>query len=293
MPNLTRRQLLLGGGATAAGVIALPAAGVETDVLPGRVRLHSALGLNGAPADPPAADARLVSGRFDSSARGTTVGWTIAYPPEHRDGDRLPVLVALHGRFVDHTSLFGDRIGLDHYLAADKTLRFAIAAADGGDTYWHPRRSGEDAAAMITDEFLPLLAERGLATERIGLYGFSMGGYGALRLAGSLGADRVAAVVAVSAALFPSAATSAAGAFDDAEDFAANDVMQRQAELADIPVRLDCGDGDPFKPSVKAYRVGFPADDRPAGGFQPGAHDEDYWRRMAPAELSFVGAHLR
>lgn len=146
---------------------------------------------------------------------------------------------------------------------------------------------------MITDEFLPLLAERGLATERIGLYGFSMGGYGALRLAGRLGAGRVAAVVAVSAALFASAETSAVGAFDDAEDFAANDVMRRQAELADIPVRLDCGDGDPFKPAVKTYRAGFPADRRPAGGFQPGAHDEDYWRRMAPAELSFVGAHLR
>ena len=132
---------------------------------------------------------------------------------------------------------------------------------------------------MITDEFLPLLAERGLATERIGLYGFSMGGYGALRLAGLLGPDRVAAVVAVSAALFVSAADSAPGAFDDAEDFAANDVMHRQSQLTGIPVRVDCGDGDSFKPAVKRYRNGFPENETPVGGFQAGAHDEDYWRR--------------
>jgi hypothetical protein len=30
----------------------------------------------------------------------------------------------------------------------------------------------------------------------------------------------------------------------------------------------------------------------PAGGFEPGAHDLDYWRRMASAQLAFLGAHL-
>lgn len=193
------------------------------------------------PAKPPNATAALVTGAFDSSARRARVGRTIAYPSGHEPGDAVPVLVALHGRFVDHTSLFGDRIGLDRYLAADPALRFAVAASDGGDTYWHPRRSGEDAAAMITDEFLPLLAERGLLTERIGLYGFSMGGYGALRFAGLLGPERVAAVVAVSAALFRSAADTAAGAFDDADDYATNDISHRQRQLDGIAVRLDCG----------------------------------------------------
>lgn len=289
---MINRRRVLALGAAGVGVFALTAVGIETDVLPGRVRLHSALGLNGDPTQPPTATARLVSGRFHSAARRTEVGWTIAYPSDHRDGEPLPVLVALHGRFTDHTSLYGDRIGLDHFLAADPSLRFAIAAADGGDTYWHPRRSGEDAAAMITDEFLPLLAEQGLSTARIGLYGFSMGGYGALRLAGVLGPDRVAAVVAVSAALFASAADSADGAFDDAEDFATNDVMGRQSQLAQIPVRLDCGRGDPFTPAVQRYRAGFAAENAPSGGFQPGGHDEDYWRRMAPAELAFVGERL-
>lgn len=43
---------------------------------------------------------------------------------------------------------------------------------------------------------------------------------------------------------------------------------------------------------MKAYRDGFAATSKPQGGFQPGAHDENYWRRMAPDEMSFVGAHL-
>ena len=59
---------------------------------------------------------------------------------------------------------------------------------------------------MLTDEFVPLLADHGLVTTAIGLYGFSMGGYGALRLAGILGPARVAAVVAVSAAPSPGGA---------------------------------------------------------------------------------------
>lgn len=70
--------------------------------------------------------------------RNTHVGWTNGYPTRHRKGYPLPVLVALRGRFTDHRSLFGDRIGLDYYLAGNQSLRFAIAAADGGDLYRSP-----------------------------------------------------------------------------------------------------------------------------------------------------------
>ncbi|GAA1830133.1 hypothetical protein ACFFOM_19045 [Microlunatus capsulatus] len=47
------------------------------------------------------------------------------------------MVVGLHGRFTDHTALFGDQIGLDRHLAAT-SQQYAIAAVDGGDTYWHP-----------------------------------------------------------------------------------------------------------------------------------------------------------
>jgi len=200
-------------------------------------------------------------------------------------------VVCLHGRFADHTSLFGNHIGLDRFLAADPQP-YAIAAVDGGDTYWHPRASGEDAGAMVVEEFLPLLAGHGLRTDRIGLYGYSMGGFGALCLAGLLGPSRVAAVVAVSAALWIRAADTAPGAFDDAADFAEHDVMGRQRDLDGVPVRLDCGRGDGFAPAVRRYRAGFDHQAEPAGGFQAGAHDDNYWRRAAPAQLRFLGHHF-
>ncbi len=48
---------------------------------------------------------------------------------------------------------------------------------------------------MVLDEFVPLLGGRGLKIHRIGLMGFSMGGYGALRLGGILGRWRCPVVV--------------------------------------------------------------------------------------------------
>ena len=49
---------------------------------------------------------------------------------------------------------------------------------------------------MVLDEFLPLLADQGLATARVGLMGWSMGGYAALRLGAVLGPEGCAVVVA-------------------------------------------------------------------------------------------------
>ncbi|ARC58044.1 hypothetical protein AS850_13245 [Frondihabitans sp. 762G35] len=292
------RRALIAGGSTAAGLgILTLATGVAVDqrILPGRSRLYRALGLDGdAGVVPTASGGHLVSGSFRSTHRGgRTVGWSIAYPPGSTPGDPLPVVVVLHAYGGNHGSAFGSRLGLDHFLAQSVERggpRFAIAAADGGNTYWHARSSGEDAAAMVTDEFLPLLAERGLDTRRIGLFGWSMGGYGVLRLGGVLGASRVAAVVAESPALWHTAAQAAGPAFDSAADFRANTVYGRQESLAGVAVRVDCGTGDGFCPNARDYVAGFAA--APSGGFEPGAHDLDYWRRMAPAQLAFLGAHL-
>ncbi len=295
---LTRRRLL-GTAAAAVGVVGLGAVGVETGVLPGRTRAYDVLGLNGSGGSVPPVAGELVTGSFRSTHRSAEVGWGIAYPPGSATDATLPVVIALHGRGETHAVLFGDRLGLDHFLAAavaGGSPPYAIAAVDGGDTYWHPRASGEDAGALVTDEFLPVLAARGLRanrTDRIGMYGFSMGGYGVLRLAGLLGPDRVAAVVATSAALWTAAGDTAPGAFDDAADFAAHDVFGRQGELDGITVRLDCGRGDSFQAAVHRYRDGFATGHRPAGGFQAGGHDEGYWRRQASAELAFLGDHLR
>jgi enterochelin esterase-like enzyme len=230
-------------------------------------------------------------GSFASAARGVDTGWCLIRPPGRREA--LPVVVALHGIGGDHTSFVDPAFGLDHYLAAAVAAGvapFAIAAPDGGRSYWHPRPDGEDAGAMVVDELLPLLAGRGLVTDRIGLIGWSMGGYGALRLAGLLGPDRVAAVVAVSPALWGDPDDASRSGFADAEEYREFSVFEEQEDLAGIAVRVDCGTGDPFYRAVQDYVSGFADDADLTSTFERGGHDEGYWRRMLPDQLAFLGA---
>jgi S-formylglutathione hydrolase FrmB len=220
------------------------------------------------------------------------VGWTIAYPPG--PVRRLPVAVVLHGWGADHTSAFSsDYLGLGRFLAAavaQGAAPFALASVDGGDTYWHARSDGGDSGAMVTDEFLPLLATYDLDVGRIGFLGWSMGGYGALRLAGLLGTAQVAAVGTMSAALWESYDRTAPGAFDSVADFAAHTVFGRQASLEGVAVRVDCGTDDPFIGADRDYVSGFASP--PDGVFEPGSHDLGYWRRMAPAQVRFLAGAL-
>ncbi len=73
------------------------------------------------------------------------------------------------------------------------------SAVDGGNGWWHRRADGEDSGSMVLNEFLPMLANKGLDTRRVSFIGWSMGGYGALLLGGALGAARTAAICAVRA----------------------------------------------------------------------------------------------
>lgn len=289
--RMTRRGVLLGAG-VGAGLLGAGFAGVETDVLPGRSLLHRTLGWDGEDgAVPEVQPGRLRSGSFVSQARrGIRVGWSIAEPPD--PAPHLPVALVLHGRGGDHSSAFDrDYLALGWFLAAavaDGAPQFALASVDGGETYWHDRENGDHAETMLRQEFLPLLARHGLDTARIGLLGWSMGGFGSLHLASRLGPRRVGAVAAMSPALWHDYADSSAVAFDDERDFREQDLFGRRAQLDGIPVRIDCGREDPFYAADRDYVAGFAAP--PSGGFQPGDHDIGYWRRMAPAELAFLGA---
>lgn len=142
---------------------------------------------------------------------------------------------------------------------------------------------------MVTDELIPLLAELGLDTSRVGFLGWSMGGYGALLLGGRLGPARTAAICAVSPALWLSAGAAAPGAFDGPADFAANSVFDMPA-LASIPVRIDCGYDDPFRAATEEFIARLPSP--PAGGFSAGGHDAGFWSAQVPAELAWIAPLL-
>ncbi|MGZ4709952.1 MAG: alpha/beta hydrolase-fold protein, partial [Acidimicrobiales bacterium] len=235
--TISRRRLLVGGGALGVVAVAGGVGLVEEGVLPGRQRLHRALGGCGSMAPvPDAATGPVVSGTFTSTARaGKEVGWTIAYPPGSDERAALPVCLALHGRGSDHTWVF-DVLSLQ-FVLADAVERgtsppFAIASVDGGDTTnWHRRADGDDPPTMITDELLPMLSARGLDTGRVGLWGWSLGGFGALALATTMGPSRVAAVAASSPAVWATYGATQPGTFDDQADFAANDLFERTGLL--------------------------------------------------------------
>ncbi|WP_405055990.1 esterase family protein [Kribbella sp. NBC_01505] len=296
---LSRRTLLRTG--VAAGVVGTAAiVGLETGVIPGRARVHDVLGLTGPDGvipDVPAGP--VLSGTFDSFGRKTSVGYSIICPDGYQLSDQLPVVLVLHGRGGDHTSAVRD-LGIDRYLTAAVRAGappFALATVDGGpDTYWHRRVTDEDPGFMLDQEFLPLLANRGLDTARYGVLGWSMGGYGALLYAALhvwqrrvRPGSRAVAVGALSPAVWRDYEDVAPGAFDGREDFVSNQLFGRRVGLQDVAVRIDCGRDDPFAEAAAELRTEL----RAAGAQQAGAHTQGYWRRMLPAQLAFLGGQLR
>ncbi|MCV7071893.1 esterase family protein [Mycolicibacterium rufum] len=276
MPTISRREML-GLGVRAGLATATAAAGV------------SAMSRAVAAAAPPVAASTYASGSFASAARGgAPTTWIIARPP----GQTAPLrpVILLHGK--DSSAQTVMSMGAEQFLADAVRAGlppFALAAVDGGNGYWHRRASGDDAGAMVLDEFLPLLAEQGLDTSRVGFLGWSMGGYGALLLGARLGAGRTAAICAVSPALWTSAGAAAPGAFDSAADYEANSVWGL-AGLDGIPVRIDCGDDDPFAAATRQFIAQLPTP--PAGGFSPGGHNAAFWSSQLSSELSWMAPLL-
>lgn len=104
-----------------------------------------------------------------------------AVPHGHGDGAGLPVVVALHGASQSAAALPG--FGLPRFVTAaveSGAPPFVLVATDDGPTGWVPDGS-TDPQAMLRDELPGWLEERGYDAERRALWGWSRGGYGALR----------------------------------------------------------------------------------------------------------------
>ncbi len=288
---------MTGAATVVAGVAG--AVAVTRDVLPGRVPLERALGHCGVDVpDPGDAPGPLVRGRFGSARRGgREVGWVLALPPgTPRAG--LPLVLVLHGRGAGAATAF-DGMHWHRFLAAHVAAGgppVALAAADGGDRYWHPRADGDDPLGMLTHELLPLLAARGLETARVGVMGWSMGGYGALLLAressaGRLPGTRVVAAAAASPALFADASARSAGSFDSADDFVRWGTLADEPGVSrDVALHVVCGDADAFTATTRRYRSR--AAEPPEGGISRGCHDAAFWRAHAREQIAFLAGHL-
>ena len=302
-PNWTRRRALALGLGGAAAVAAAGITGVELvsrGVLPGQAMLDE---LDGAcsVSGPPATylpSGPSYSGTFDSAARRRAVGYTIAYPPGHRTGDELPLVIMLHGYGANHADALAGMSpaqALALEVGGRPLAPVALVTVDGGDGYWNPH-PGDDpmAMVMVIDELIPLCQHLGLGRppRQIGTMGISMGGYGAL-----LFAEKYPRLVAAAAAISPAIWTSYAqakaanpGAYASAAAFAANDTVTHAFALAGRPVRVAAGYGDPFYPGVRALARALPAD--AVVEFGQGCHTDPFFAEQEPPSLAFLASHL-
>ena len=180
---------------------------------------------------------------LDSRFVDGPVAYTIAWPPGSEPGDPLPVCFALPGRGGSPPTGFADFVA--GAVRKDASPPFAVVGVDGGVSYWHRRKTGEDRLSMLLRELIPLCARR----YRLGggrgraIIGWSMGGYGAL-VAAETEPTLFAAVVAIGPAVWTSYDAMMLGprdAFDDAADFARFDVIAHADRLAGVGLRVDCG----------------------------------------------------
>lgn len=214
---------------------------------------------------------------------GPAALWRVAWP---RKTPPRALVVCLHGKGGTADSSF--QMGFDA-RAAEHGLAFA--SVSGGDGYWHRRRDGRDPGRLVLDQLIPLARNySGLgATSRVAFVGWSMGGYGSLLLAGSVRRQQLIGIATLSAALWTSPGATAAGAFDDAEDYAAYDVFAAQRLLPGVPVSMACGVSDPFIAGNRAYAARRPGT---VTTFDKGGHDGGYWSSHAGPAMTFLAGQL-
>jgi S-formylglutathione hydrolase FrmB len=217
--------------------------------------------------------------------------------------ERRPLLILLHGR---HDSRRRSSVGESGPESMLSNALFAAVAQlgsrapvvvllNGGQHSWyHDRRTGRW-ASMILEEAIPDAVRRFHArADRIAIGGISMGGYGALHLA-ALRPREFCAVGGHSAALYKSFGASAPVAFDNAADFARNDVFKaaRRGRFNRLTVWIDVGIDDPFHRADAAFASILRARGvNVTSHLWPGGHTASYWQAHMTEYLSFYASAL-
>lgn len=238
--------------------------------------------------------ARVIHFRVDSPFVHQTLREAAVIPPGS-SGVGRPLLVFLHGKGENEDSNLSSQ-----FFAALAQLGPRapdVVFPDGTeDSYWHNRADGAW-GSYVMDEVIPRAVRLlGADPHRVAIGGLSMGGFGAYDLA-RLNPGRFCAVGGDSPALWLNGGESAAGAFDNAEDFARHDVIQAATESPNpypgARLWIDVGSEDPFRSADTTFAQTLKSKGL-AVQFHiwPGGHEQAYWNSHWGSYLDFYAGAL-
>ena len=206
-------------------------------------------------------------------------------------GEGRPLLVFLHGYGASPSDTLSPAFTMALRRLGDDAPVVLLPEGDTG--WWHNRQEGKWGSYVLREAIPAALRRSGADPHRVAIGGISMGGFGALDIGRRHG--RFCAVGGHSPAIWTSASETAPGAFDDAADFARNDVVALARARGSGLTRgggharrawIDSGDADPFVAGDRALAAALGVPKRT----WPGAHDAAYWRAHYRDYLRFYAA---
>lgn len=256
--------------------------------------------------DPTIAAAGLRFATVKSHALGRRVDVTLFVPPAAAGIADLPIVLLLHGVFGSHWAWALN--GAAHLTAGRLIAEGALPPvallmpSDGlwGDGSGYVTHTNGDAERWIVEE-VPALAceliEGCTARSPLLMAGLSMGGFGALRLAGKY-PQRIAAAAALSAV---TEAAQLDGLIEESRlgwsaTPADRSVLEALTSAAGPlpPIRIACGRDDPYIDTNRAlHRALQRAGVAHRYVEDAGAHDWDYWTAALDDTLRFFGEILQ
>ena len=251
-----------------------------------------------------------------SAALGRDVSCAVHLPPSYAEGAKTyPVVYALHGLF--ESSQFWQRRGLapilDDLWARHVLPEFVVVAVDGGNSFFlnSPQGAYEDLVTKDAIEYAESTYR--VRRERAGraLFGVSMGGYAALRIA--LSHPELFAAAATHSAMLlsgpprpgqgadPYQLAAFARVFGEPPDLAlwkANDPLDwaQKATPSSVPaLSFDCGDHDRYGLGAGHEELHRRLQARGIAhefALRPGDHGYEYVRSVLPSSLEFLSKRI-
>ena len=260
--------------------------------------------------------AEVRTGTFHSAALDKDVAYVVQLPPSYTPTSKpLPIVYALHGLF--ESSQFWTRRGLAEILdglwARHAVGEFVLITFDGGNSFFANSPLGRYEDLVTRDAMAFAESTFRVRKDRAGraLFGVSMGGYAALRIALSH-PDLYAAVATHSAMLLSAPPRPGQGADPyqlaafakvfgeppDLELWRDNDPLAwvDRADARAVPaLSFDCGDHDRYgldKGNQALHEKLLARKITHEFSHKPGDHGYEYVRSVLPGSLRFLSQRI-